>query len=186
MSHGPWGVKMHKVLIAAMALAALSVSASARAEVVDAQSGGFEVRETVQIAAPPEKVYAALGQIGRWWDSEHTFSRDANHLTFDPVAGGCFCESLPGGGSAVHMRVIYAAPGQALRLEGALGPLQGLGGTGHLAWTLTAKAGGTELVQTYDFGGYAKGGFDGWATPVDRVLGQQEARLKNWVETGKP
>lgn len=163
-----------------------ALSGVARAEVVEVQPGGFEVRQVVQIAAPPEKVYAAFSQVGHWWDSNHSFSRDASHLTLDPVAGGCFCESLPGGGSAAHMRVIYAAPGQALRLEGALGPLQGLGGTGHLAWTLTAKAGGTELVQTYDFGGYAKGGFAGWATPVDGVLGQQAARLKAWVETGKP
>jgi hypothetical protein len=86
----------------------------------------------------------------------------------------------------MHLRVVMAQPGKAMRLEGALGPLQGLGVTGHLTWTLTAKDGGTELVQTYDVGGYAKGGLAGIATPVDHVLGEQAMRLKAWVETGKP
>lgn len=166
--------------------AALAVGSTARAEVVDVQANGFEVRQTVQIAGTPDKVYAAFSQIGHWWSSDHTFSRDASHLSLDPVAGGCFCEALPGGGSVMHLRVVYADPGKVLRLEGAIGPMQTLGATGHLTWSLSAKAGGTELVQTYDTGGYAKGGFANWAPPVDMVLGQQVARLKAWVETGKP
>jgi len=164
----------------------LALAPTVRAEVVDAQAAGFEVRESVQIAAPPDRVYAALSQIGHWWDSRHTFSGDANHLSLEPVVGGCFCEALPDGGSAAHMRVVMAMPGKALRLEGGLGPLQGLGATGHLTWTLKPKGGGTELTQTYDVGGYAKGGLTSLAAPVDRVLGEQEMRLKDWVETGKP
>jgi uncharacterized protein YndB with AHSA1/START domain len=169
-----------------MATSIIALASSVRAEVVDAQANGFEVRQVVQIAAPPGKVYAALSQVGHWWDSGHTFSGDASHLSLEPVAGGCFCEALPSGGSAMHLRVVMAQPGKAMRLEGALGPLQGLGVTGHLTWTLTAKDGGTELVQTYDVGGYAKGGLAGIATPVDHVLGEQAMRLKAWVETGKP
>jgi uncharacterized protein YndB with AHSA1/START domain len=164
---------------------ALALGAVAQAEVVDAQPNGFEVRQVVQIAAPPAQVYEALTQPGRWWSSAHTFSGDAAHLSLEPRAGGCFCEALPNGGFAAHLRVIMVKPGQAIRLEGALGPLQDTGATGHLTWTLTAKDGGTELTQTYDVGGYAKGGFGGWAPPVDRVLGEQITRLKAWVETGK-
>jgi uncharacterized protein YndB with AHSA1/START domain len=164
----------------------LGFATAARAEVVDVQPNGFEVSETVHIAAPPDKVYAAFSQVGHWWDSDHSFSGDASHLSLNPTVGGCFCEALSGGGSTMHLRVIYAAPGKMLRLEGVLGPLQALGATGHLTWALKAKDGGTELVQTYDVGGYAKGGFASWATPVDHVLGQQEMRLKAWVETGKP
>ena len=172
-----------------LALAALALAASAsavRAEVVDVQPIGFEVRAAVHIAAPPARVYEALTQIGRWWSSDHTFSRDASHLTLEAVAGGCMCEALPGGGSVVHLRVVYADPPKVLRLEGALGPMQGLGAAGHLTWTLEAKDDGTELVQTYDIGGHAKDGFNGLAPVVDRVLGEQAARLKQFVETGKP
>ena len=173
-----------RTLLIATAVAALATAA--RAEVVDVQASGFEVRQTAHIAAPPAQVYAALGQVGRWWSNEHSFSGDAANLSLEPKAGGCFCETLKDGGWAAHMRVIYAQPGQALRLEGAIGPLQTLGATGHLIWTLTAKDGGADLVQTYDVGGYAKGGFNGWATPVDGVLTAQLARLKRFVETGKP
>ena len=165
---------------------ALAAASTVRAEVVDAQPDGFEVRTAIHIAAPPERVYAALAQVGRWWSSDHTFSRDALHLTLEATAGGCMCEALPGGGSVVHLRVVYADPPKLLRLEGALGPMQGLGAAGHLTWSLEAKDGGTNLVQTYDIGGHAKGGFLGLAPVVDRVLGEQVARLKNWVETGKP
>jgi uncharacterized protein YndB with AHSA1/START domain len=166
--------------------ASAALSTAARAEVVDVQTNGFEVREAVHIAAPPDKAYAALVDIGRWWDPGHTFSGDAANLSLEPKAGGCFCEALKDGGWTAHMRVIYVAPGKTLRLEGTLGPLQTLGASGHLTFALAPKDGGTDLVLTYDVGGYAKDGFPSWATPVDHVLGAQVARLKAYAETGKP
>ncbi|HEY2661154.1 MAG TPA: SRPBCC domain-containing protein [Caulobacteraceae bacterium] len=174
---------MRALVIAAVLAATVS---AARAEVVDVQTNGFEVRQTAHIAAPPARVYAALAQIGHWWNSEHSFSGDATNLSLEPKAGGCFCEALTDGGSVSHMRVVFAAPGKTLRLEGALGPMQTLGAAGHLTWALAAKDGGTDIIQTYDLGGYAKGGFNSWAGPVDNVLSDQLARLKRFVETGKP
>ncbi|MDB5498278.1 MAG: ATPase, partial [Phenylobacterium sp.] len=45
----------------------------------------------------------------------------------------------------------------------------------------------TELTMTYDVGGYAKGGLaETLAGPVDMVLGEQVARLKKYLETGRP
>ena len=41
------------------------------------------------------------------------------------------------------------------------------------------------LTQTYDVGGHAPGGLTGLAGPVDRVLGEQLARLKAYTESGK-
>jgi uncharacterized protein YndB with AHSA1/START domain len=164
----------------------LAWAAAAHAEVVDAQAGGFEVRQSVHIAAPPARVYDALAHVGRWWDGAHTYSGDATHLTLEAIAGGCFCEALPDGGSAAHMRVVMAQPGKVLRLEGALGPLQRLGVSGHLTWALTPKDAGTDLVQLYDIGGYAKGGLAELAAPVDHVLSEQISRLKRYVETGTP
>jgi hypothetical protein len=57
---------------------------------------------------------------------------------------------------------------------------------GHLEWLFAAKDGGTDLVWTYNFGGYLKGGFAGIAPVVDRVQGEQASRLKKYLETGKP
>ncbi|MBO9709855.1 MAG: SRPBCC family protein [Caulobacter sp.] len=175
---------MRPLLIAAATALAL-IGTTASAAVVDAAPNGFEVRREVVIAAPADRVYAALSQPSAWWSGEHTWSGSAASLSLAPMAGGCFCEKLPGGGSVLHMTVVYAQPGKALRLFGALGPLQASGASGHLAWTLSEADGRTTLVQTYDVGGYMKGGLDRIAPTVDQVLGQQLDRLKAYAETGK-
>ena len=52
--------------------------------------------------------------------------------------------------------------------------------------TLKSAGAGTDVVLTYDVGGYAKGGLaETYAGPVDKVLGDQIARLKRVAETGK-
>jgi uncharacterized protein YndB with AHSA1/START domain len=154
----------------------------AAAEVVSVGANGFEIRETVHVAASPDKAYAALLTPARWWSSDHTFSQSAANLTLDARAGGCWCETLPNGGSVEHLRVVYAAPGKALRLRGALGPLQGLGVDGAMTWSLKSAADGTELSMTYTIGGYSKDGFEELAKGVDRVLGEQAERLKKLIE----
>jgi len=167
-----------------LAMIGLGLANSTSAAVVDAQPSGFEVREEVHIAAPPERVYAALSRVGQWWSSQHTYSRDARNLSLELKVGGCFCERLPEGGEARHLIVEMIQPNKLVRLAGALGPLAGTGGTGRLAIQTVAKDGGSDVVLTYDFGGYARGGMDQWASPVDQVLGEQLARLKRYVETG--
>ena len=179
---------MKHLLITALALvltAATAVAPEARAEVVDAQPNGFQVKRTAVLNAQADKVYAALSQPSQWWNKDHTWSGSAANLSVAPMAGGCFCEKLPNGGSVMHMTVVYAQPGQGLRLSGALGPLQMSGATGHLGWTLAEKDGKTTLTQTYDVGGYMTGGLDKLAPVVDQVLGEQFDRLKVYVETGK-
>jgi len=171
----------HLLIAAAFALAATTT----HAEVVDAQPNGFQVKRTAVLNAPAEKVYAALAQPSQWWSKDHTWSGSAANLSLAPMAGGCFCEKLPNGGSVMHMTVVYAQPGQALRLFGALGPMQMSGAAGHLGWTLSETGGVTTLTQTYDVGGYMKGGLDKIAPGVDGVLGEQLDRLKAYVETGK-
>jgi uncharacterized protein YndB with AHSA1/START domain len=173
---------MKHLLIAA---AALALTTAAHAEVVDAQSNGFQVKRTAVLNATADKVYAALAQPSQWWNKDHTWSGSAANLSLAPMAGGCFCEKLPNGGSVMHMTVVYAQPGQGLRLFGALGPLQMSGASGHLGWTLAEKDGKTTLTQTYDVGGYMTGGLDKIAPVVDQVLGEQFDRLKAYVETGK-
>ena len=171
----------HLLIAAALALTA----AAAQAEVVDATAHGFQVRREAVLNAPADKVYAALIQPSAWWNKDHTWSGSSANLSLSAMAGGCFCERLPNGGSVLHMSVVYAQPGQGLRLFGGLGPLQTSGAAGHLAWTLAEKDGRTTLVQTYDVGGYMKGGLDKIAPGVDGVLSEQFDRLKAYVETGK-
>jgi uncharacterized protein YndB with AHSA1/START domain len=161
-----------------------STAFSATAAVVDVALNGFTVRVTTHIAAPPNRVYAELITPAHWWSSDHTFSGDAANLSLDAKAGGCWCEKLPGGGSVMHLTVIYADPGKVLRLRGALGPFQGSGVDGAMTWALKASGGGTDLSLVYTLGGYNKDGFGQWSQAADRVLADQVTRLKRFVEAG--
>jgi uncharacterized protein YndB with AHSA1/START domain len=148
---------------------------------------GFLVKFEVSVNAPATKVYNALvGQIGSWWDSEHTYSGDAKNLSIDARPGGCFCEKLPNGGGIEHARVIYVAPREILRLSGALGPLQASGVAGTLTWKLTSSTDDTRVQLSYSVGGFIDGGFEKVAPLVESVLRQQLDRLKQFAETGTP
>jgi uncharacterized protein YndB with AHSA1/START domain len=137
----------------------------------------------MRLAASPYRVYAALGEIARWWDPAHSVSKDAANLRPELRAGGCLCEQLKDGGSMQHLQVVYAAPGAGLRLRGALGPLQMEGVDGVLAWTLKAtEDGGTEATLSYVVGGYIRSGMEQWAPRVDRAIDGALHRLKTFVE----
>jgi uncharacterized protein YndB with AHSA1/START domain len=158
----------------------------APAEVADSAANGFTLVETAHVAGAPDKVYAALIAPARWWSADHTYSGDAANLTLDARAGGCWCETLPDGGSVLHMTVVYAAPGKALRLRGALGPFQAMAADGAMTWSLKPGANGTDVTLTYALVGYAIDGFDRIADAADGVLNEQVTRLKLYVETGSP
>ena len=158
----------------------------AHAAVVDSTQVGFLVRSEATVHAAPDSVYRALtGRIGAWWDSEHTFSGDSRNLSLDATPGGCFCESLPGGGGVRHLTVIFASPPRSLRLVGALGPLQGAGVAGSLTWSLSPAPDGTKVSVEYSVGGYFPGGLPSLAPAVDAVMGGQLLRLMRFVETGR-
>lgn len=167
-------------------LAALLLAGSAEAAVVEATANGFQLKITADIQAPPEKVYATLVKPARWWNSDHTFSGKAANLTLEAKAGGCFCETLPGGGSVQHIEVASVMPGKALVLRGALGPFQAMGVDGAVSISLTPKDQGTTLTLTTTTGGFVPGGLTEWAPRADAMLGEQVGRLKKLLETGRP
>jgi hypothetical protein len=176
-------VHMNKLVMCAAVFALASMAGErAAAEVVTVAANGFEVRETAHTAAPSDKVYAALLLPAHWWSSDHTFSGSAANLVLDAHAGGCWCETLPDGGSVEHLRVVYVSPGKILRLRGALGPFQGLAVDGVMTLSVKSVADGTDISLTYAIGGYAKDGFDGLSKAADGVLGEQVERLKKLVD----
>lgn len=171
----------------AVALIASHFSGSARAEVESAEPNGFAIRIEVPIMAPRAEVYATLVErVAQWWHPAHTFSNNSANLYIENRAQGCFCERLAEGGSAMHMQVVFAAPGKLLRMQGGLGPLQSLAVSGSLSWQLHAQENGTRLELRYNVSGYLADGLDAWAKPVESVLAEQVARLKNLIETGRP
>jgi uncharacterized protein YndB with AHSA1/START domain len=161
---------------AKLAPAALLVMAfPAQAEVRNVGDGGFTSHHERHIEARPAEVYAALtGRVSEWWEDSHSWSADASNLYLDATPGGCFCERLPNGGWVEHLRIVYLAPGHAIRFQGALGPLLELGLNGTMSWQLApGENGGTGLTWTYIVNGYMEGGFDGLAPVVDAVNGAQ-------------
>lgn len=162
-----------------LALLALAATAGpAGAEVRSAAPSGFEIVSKVIVPAAPAEAYARLGRIGEWWSPEHTYSGKAGNLKLEPRAGGCFCETMDGGGWIEHLRVVYAQPGRTLRLQGGLGPLQAEAAAGTLTWELKPAAGGTEVTQSYVVGGYIRGGADKLAPIVDKVMGEALSRFR--------
>ncbi len=111
----------HFVLAVSIMLGILPTGS--RGEVQDSGPNGFSLATEVTIAAPRAEVWAAaVGEIGHWWNSEHTISGDAANLSIDPVAQGCFCEAIGAHASVVHLTVTFVNPGVMLRLTGGSGP----------------------------------------------------------------
>lgn len=171
--------------VASVALACLVAAAPARAEVRGATPDAFQILFNEKVAAPPSAVYAAIGQVERWWDGAHSYSGDAANLSIAMQPGGCWCERWAGG-AVEHARVIMLMRDQVVRVEGGLGPLQNLAVNAVLTFVLKAEDGGTALTVGYRVNGASASGLDKLAPAVDGVLGAATARLKRYVETGKP
>jgi uncharacterized protein YndB with AHSA1/START domain len=176
-------LSMRRYLLGALALLP-AASAQSSPQIT---ATGFLVNLEATVNAPRAKVYDVLvGQVGSWWNPEHTYSHDAKNLSIDPRPGGCFCEKLPNGGGVEHLRVVYVAPREVLRLSGGLGPLQASGLAGSMTWKLTGGAENTRVELSYSVGGFIQGGFEKIAPAVESMLNDQLNRLKLFVETGKP
>jgi len=72
-----------------------------------------------------------------------------------------------------------------LRVQTALGPLQGKAVTGVLTFQLKPEEKATVLTLSYRVSGAAASALDKDVQAVDKVLGEQFTRLVRFVETGK-
>jgi hypothetical protein len=170
---------MHReVLLAPVILAAAFAASPDRASVVSSGPGGFVVREEVQFAGPPAAAWKHLVDVASWWNPQHTYSGSSSNLSLTLSPGGCWCEKLANGGFARHLEVVLAVPDKTLRLVGGLGPLQGLGATGALTFTLrSGSAGVTTVIAEYSVVGYSQQGLASLTAAVDGVLADQMARF---------
>ena len=170
--------------------AGMAMAVPAHSAVTGSNEQGFAVENSVDVSADAATVYQLLAQPARWWNGQHSYSGDAANLSLDPVAGGCFCEKVPGKpgqpGSVEHARVIHAAPDRLLRLSGALGPLQAEAVTGTLTFDIVPNGKGVQVRMSYAVGGYLRTGAAGMAPVVDRVLAEQLQGLKRAAESRQP
>lgn len=171
-----------KFLAATISASLLAVSTTAQAEVVASGEGGFVTRDVAVVDATPMEVWLALISPSKWWNSAHTWSGDAANMSLKPQAGGCFCERIPEDGDAArvtlegsveHMRVLHAHPERALRMRGALGPLQSEPVSGVLTISLSEAEQGTRIVWEYVVGGFMRYDVPVIAPAVDGVMSQQ-------------
>jgi uncharacterized protein YndB with AHSA1/START domain len=169
----------------AFALALVALAPLAHAEVKESSADAFFLSYEGPLAAPTAKAYGDIVQIGKWWNSEHTYSGKSVNLTLKPDAGGCFCERWKDG-SVEHGEVLMAMPGKVLRLRTALGPLQERALTGILTFWLRNEDSATTLTVEYRVNGASVSGLDQLAPNVDEVLGDQVARLRRYIATGNP
>ena len=82
------------------------------------------------------------------------------------------------------MQVATVMPRQLLVMTGGLGPLQQMGASGSMTFKLAQSAQGTTVTLTYAVSGYAPGGMNALAAPVDSVLMNAVGRLQSYIETG--
>ena len=167
------------------ALAMLLASAPATAEVVSASPNGFEIRETVNLVVKPEVAFASFGNIGAWWNPEHTYSGKSDNLRLDLTPGGCFCERFPKGGGIEHLHVAYVEPGKRVIMTGSLGPLLYEATSGVMDVQVKGTAAGSQLTLNYRVAGFANGGAEKLAPLVDQVLAEQIKRFRAFA-TSRP
>lgn len=160
-------------------LIAISMMATpASAAVVAADDHGFEIQHSINLVVPQAEAFTAFGQIGQWWNNEHTYSGDGKRMSLQMRPGGCFCEPLEGGGGIEHMRVTYVQPGERVVLTGGLGPLLYEATAGVMDVKVERIAGGSRVTMNYRVAGFAKGGAAAMAPLVDQVLGDQMKRFR--------
>jgi len=185
---------MKNAIKATLVAAAFGTAAAAQGEVASTSDSGFITRDEAVVEANPKETWLALISPADWWSSQHTWSADAANLRLTPQAGGCFCEKIPEveepdrftlEGSVEHMRVIQAYPESALRLVGALGPLQSEPVMGVLTIALSevdvpgefGTKKGTRIVWEYNVGGSMRYEIPVISKAVDGVMSLQLAGL---------
>ena len=177
---------MRILLFAVLALVA--VQAPASATVASSSAGAFTLRHEADLSKTPDEAWRSLGQIGRWWNGDHSYSSNANNLRLDLAAPGCFCERWSGG-SVEHGRVVMAWTHEGtktLRLYAPLGPLQDMGVDAVWTVTISPRPGGSKVTWVYHVMGDPTLSLNTIAGPVDGVMTEQFGRLIRYIDTGAP
>ena len=180
---------MRSVFVLLVFASAWLIAPPVRAEVATASQGAFLIQAEREVDASPAQAWRSLISIDRWWNAAHTYSGDARRLHLDARAGGCWCERWGDGQSVEHARVVMVTEREGvrtLRAVGGLGPLQEMGATGVLTFTIAAHPGGAKIAMTYRASGDPALAFDRLAPLVDGVIMEQFDRLIRYSSVGSP
>ncbi len=133
-------------------------------------TGALDIAAETRVAAPPEKVWEALLDIGAWWP--HRF-HDESTVVLEAHLGGHFFEDWGNGGGMIYGTVYGIDPGKQLSLRANMGM------TGPVAGTVTylVEAAGDETVLSMthkafgDIGPEAEHSYtSGWTEVTNALL----------------
>jgi uncharacterized protein YndB with AHSA1/START domain len=175
----------HSLAFLLCCITAICCPSLARAEVSDLTSASLTVSLQQEVNTSPAELFADIGKVDKWWNSQHTWSGSAANLSLPLQAGACFCERWDGG-STQHGQVIFVKRDAMVRLQASLGPLQELAVNGILTFSLASRDGKTLLKLGYRVNGGPHSGLDKWAGPVEAMLTEQMHRLASFAEKGAP
>ncbi len=166
---------MKKTLILS-ALMAVSLSTAATAEIVEAKSDRYVLKQEATSSMSAKDLWARLIKPETWWHPDHTYSGKSENLSLDLQAGGLWREDWDGG-SVSHGTVIYVKPGSTLRMNAPFGPLQEM--AVNVVWTitLTRTEGGTKVTFGEVANGTEGAALDKLAPAVDFVKTEAIKRL---------
>jgi hypothetical protein len=171
---------MNSKAIAGIIFATALMSSPAQADVKVSAPDGLIIQIKTEVSLDRDDAWARLLHIGSWWNGTHTYSGNAESMNVDAVAGGCWCE-LWSGGEVEHGRVVFVMPKEAIRFSTALGPLQEMGVSGALTFTLADGSSPSKTAVTVDFkvSGSSLSGLDKLAAVIDGVITEQVTRYTN-------
>ena len=163
--------------IASFVFAITLTGSPAHADVRASAPDGLIIQIKTEVALDRDDAWARLLHIGSWWNGSHTYSGSAESMNIDAVAGGCWCE-LWSGGEVEYGRVMFVMPKEAIRFSTALGPLQEMGVSGALTFTLADGSLLSKTAVTVDFkvSGSSLSSLDKLAPLIDGVITEQVTR----------
>ena len=140
----------------------------------------FDVTQSIDIQAPPERVFRALVEdVADWWGAPYAIIDDPETISIEARLGGLVRENR-GDHEALWGVVSEFEPGAVLAWTGSMG--LGSGAHGTVTYTLTPGGSGTSLtVHHVSFGLFSSGMAEGYGYGWDDL----NHRLKTLVETGE-
>ena len=127
------------------------------AEILSSSPIHFDIQSRVTVAATPAEAFAALGEVGAWWDGAHCYSGDSRQYAHRALGRRLL---LRDSARRRHGRAYARDPGAARPGAAPVGrprPAAGGGADRHPDLDPARVPEGTEIVSRYLVSGHVRG-----------------------------
>lgn len=157
----------------------LFITCEINAKVIKSSEDGFIIEHQIKTDADIAEVFKTMTKdVGKWWNSEHTYSGQAENMLIDK---DCFCERWDGN-KVSHLDTTSWIENSQIVFEGAQGPLRELGLHGSMIWSLSENNPGTTVTWQYYVHGFSTVDIADFANVVDGVLSTQIESMGKLLE----